>query len=437
MLRRKIEKTLLEWLNSDYGLLIDGARQIGKTFIIHHFLNEHFENVIEINLLENRKSVEVLSKSIDSKDFMLRLSSLIDKPFVKNKTAIFIDEIQEFKDFDIITMMKFLVMNKDYKFVISGSLLGVYQYGIDSWPEGYMMLEKMYPLDFEEFLWANGTNEELVNNVRDCFDEKKKVPDFIHEKFMDMFKKYILVGGMPKAVDEFIKTNDFNSVALAHKTIEQYTAKDVAKYASDDNKVLIKEMYKLIPSELSSQSKRFKLSDLDSINRNNNLGLSFAWFTRAGVAIPTYNVKELAVPLILNTERRLVKLFLMDTGLLTSLLMNKDLKSSILADSLDLNFGAIYENIVAQSLISKGYENLFYYNKNGIGEIDFVVSKGDEIIPIEVKSGKDYKRHSALNNILSKEPYNKYIRRAFVLCNDNVSVCDNITYLPIYMCMYL
>lgn len=437
MLKRKIEKSLNKWLNTDYGLLIDGARQIGKTYSISYFINSHFNNVIEINLLENIEAVNILKKSKNADDFILRLSTLINKKLIPNETVIFIDEIQEFKDFDIITMMKFLVNKREYRFVVSGSLLGIQQYGISSWPEGYMMLEKMYPLDFEEFLWACGVEDKIIDVVKNCFDNIEEVPDFIHNKLLDLFNKYLLVGGMPKAVEEFINTNDINAVNLAHKTIEQYTAKDVSKYASEYDKILIQEMYDLIPSELNKQSKRFKLSDLPSLKRNENLGLSFGWFTKAGVAIPTYNVSDLALPLMLNSDRRLVKLYLLDTGLLTYKLMGNDIKRSVLINGIDMNYGAIYENAVAQSLICKGYENLYYYSKHGVGELDFIINKGSNIIPIEVKSGKDYKYHSAINNVLSKEPYNKYIDFAYVLCKNNVSKEDKIIYMPIYMCMFI
>lgn len=437
MLRRKIEKTLEQWLISDYGLLIDGARQIGKSFIIEYFINKNFKNVIKINLYENKLAVSVLSEAIDADDFMLRLSSLINKPFVPNQTVIFLDEIQEFKNFDIITMMKFLVKKKDFRFVVSGSLLGIQQYGINSWPEGYMMLEKMYPLDFEEFLWANGVNEDLIEIVKSCFVDRKEVSDYLHIKFLDLFKKYLMVGGMPDAVNKFIETNDLNAVRNAHKVIEQYTAKDVSKYANDFDKILIQEMYDLIPYELNNQSKRFKLSDLPSLKRNENLGLSFGWFTKAGVAIPVYNVSELSLPLTLNADHRLVKLFSMDVGILTYKLMDDDIKKSVLFGDLDLNFGAIYENAVAQSLISNGHENLFYYSKHGTGELDFVLSVKDEIVPIEVKSGKDYKKHSALNNVLNNKPFNNNIKKAYVLCNSNLSVDNNVIYMPIYMVMFI
>lgn len=437
MLKRKIEKTLEQWLNTDYGLLIDGARQIGKSYIIDYFINKNFDNVIKIDLNENKKAIKVLSESIDADDFLLRLSSLIDKPFIPKQTVIFLDEIQEFKDFDIITMMKYLVMKNEYRFIVSGSLLGIQQYGINSWPEGYMMLEKMYPLDFEEFLWANGVNDDLIKVVKDCFDNRTEVPDYIHNKFLDMFIKYLYIGGMPDAVNKFIETNDLNAVSNAHRTIEQYTSKDVSKYASENDKILIQEMYDLIPYELNSQSKRFKLADIPNLKRNENLGLSFGWFTKAGVAIPSYNASELALPLALNADRRLVKLYSMDVGILTYKLIDDDTKKKTLFGDLNMNYGAIYENAVAQSLIANGFENLFYYTKHGIGELDFVISRKGEILPIEVKSGKDYKKHSALNNVLNKEPYKNHIKEAYVLCNENLSIKNKVIYMPIYMVMFI
>ena len=444
MLKRKIEKTLDEWKKSKYGLLIDGARQIGKSYIIRYYLEKNFENYVELNLLENKKAVSVLSQAIDSKDFILRLSSLIDSPLEKGNTAIFLDEIQEFKNFDIITMSKFLVESGEYRFVFSGSLLGIEQYGIDSWPEGYMMLERMYPLDFEEFLWANNVSKKLIDVVRECYENKSLVPDYIHEKFIDMFRKYLLVGGMPDAINTFLETNNFNQVALSHKVIEQYYKNDVVKYASENDKILIKTMYDLIPSELNSQSKRFKLADIPNLKRNENLGLSFGWFTKAGIAIPTYNVNELSIPLELASNRRLVKLFHADTGILTYLMMNPETKKGILDHGIDIHFGAIYENAVAEMITSNGHNRLYYYSKKGIGEVDFIIEDGNKIVPIEVKSGKDYDRHSALNNFLRNDYFNKYITHAIVLSNENVRVSgiddtsdSKIIYLPIYMAMFI
>jgi len=433
MLRRKIEDKIQDWIKTDYGLLVDGARQIGKTFIIRKCINQAFEDVVEINLLENKKAVEVLSGSTDASDFILRLTSLVKKPLVKGKTVIFIDEIQEFKDFDIITMMKFLVEMRKYRFVLSGSLLGVEQYGIASWPEGYMILEKMYPMDFEEFLWANGVSEEIIKIVQACYKELCEVPDYIHDLMMDQFKKYLLVGGMPKAVQTFVDTKDFNMVAIDHQTINQYISKDVSKYAFEQEKVLIKTMYDLIPSELNKQNKRFSLKDIPRHNRKENLGLSFGWFTKAGVAIPTYNVKELNNPLELNSNHSLVKLFHEDVGILTYKYMNPEIKQNIMIDASDINFGAIYENAVAQMFTASGHEKIYYYSKNGIGELDFVLQQGLEIIPIEVKSGKSYARHSAINNALKQ----KNITRCYVLNNGNLKTKNEIIYLPIYMAMYL
>ena len=434
MLKRKIELKLSEWLNSSYGLLVDGARQIGKTYSIEKFINEHFENVIEINLYENKKAVPILSQAVDSNDFLLRLTTLIDKPLIKGKTVIFLDEIQEFKDFDIITMLKFLIQNNNYRFVISGSLLGVEQYGVDSWPEGYMILEKMYPLDFEEFLWAAGISDDIIKIVKNSFLERTLVPDYIHDKLMYLFRKYLLVGGMPKAVQSFFDTNDFNVVSLDHKAIESYISKDVIKYASENDKLLIKTMYELLPSELNSQSKRFSLKDLPKNYKNENLHLSFGWFTKAGIAIPVYNVSNIEIPLELSSNHKLVKLFHEDVGILTYLIMDSEMKRNILNDGTDINFGSIYENCVAQMLTAAGNESIYYFSKNGIGEIDFLLQKKGQIYVIEVKSGKDYKRHSAINNIINKYPN---IDNVFVLYNGNVFKDNKIVYLPVYMGMLL
>ena len=435
MLKRKIEEKMNLWKESKYGLLIDGARQVGKTYIIREFLKSHFEDYVELNMYENKAAVSILTKAVDSKDFMLRLSTLVDRSLVKNSTVIFIDEVQEFKDFDIVTMMKFLVEKGEYRFVLSGSLLGVEEYGIESWPEGYMMLEKMYPLDFEEFLWANGVGEDVIEVVKECRKSLSPVPDFIHDRFMDLFKKYLLVGGMPKAVETFVEKNDLNAVALDHRVINQFIVRDITKYAGEENRILISEMYDLLPSELNCQSKRFTLKDIPTKYKKENLGLSFGWFTKAGVAIPVYNVDAPEIPLEAASNHQLVKLFHEDVGMLTYLMMNPDIKRSILDDGMDLNFGAIYENAVAQMLTAKGLDPLYYYSKNGIGELDFIIEKGSEIIPIEVKSGKSYKRHSALNNFITNSIYG--IKKAYVLTNSNTEIKGIVNYIPIYMCGFL
>lgn len=435
MLRRKIEEYLRLWKQGKYALLVDGARQVGKTFILRKFAEENFDNVVYLNLVEQPAATRVLKQSGSAADFMLRLSTIIDKPFVPNKTVIFIDEIQELKDFDLITMTKFLIDQGQYRFMFSGSMLGVELYDIASWPTGYLAHTTMFPLDFEEFLWACNVNQIVIDKAREAFEMRRPVDDFIHDKLMEMFAKYLLVGGMPDAVNAFVESNDLNRVTLAHETIEQYNRKDIAKYASADDKLRIKEIYELLPEELNRKNKRFQLKDIENRKRGDKTDYSFSWLEKAGVAIPVYNVAAAESPLRINSERQLLKLFHEDVGLLTYMLMDSAIKIKVLNREKDINFGAIYENICAQLLTAHGFDRLYYYNNKRLGEVDFLVETDGAVLPIEIKSGKDYERHSALNNLLTLKQME--IDEALVFCNENLYRKEKIVYLPIYMLEFL
>ena len=435
MLKRKIESYLNVWQQGKYALLVDGARQVGKTFILKKYLEEHFDNVVYINLIERKDAVSVLSQAKNASDFLLRLSTLVDKPFVPNKTAIFIDEVQELKAFDWVTNTKFLIEENKYRFVFSGSLLGVEMFDVASWPTGYLAHTTMYPLDFEEFLWANGVNQIVIDTAKERFEKRLTVEDFIHDKLMDLFAKYLLVGGMPDAVNAFVESQDLNRVAMAHDTIEQYNRRDIAKYASLDEKLKIKEIYDLLPEELNSKNKRFRLSEIQNRKRGEDIGLSFAWLSKAGVAIPVFNTSAAEIPLRINADRQLLKLFHEDVGLLTYLLMDASVKIKVLNNERDINFGAIYENVAAQLLLTHGFDNLYYYNNKKHGEVDFLVEYEGDVLPIEIKSGKDYARHSALNNLLTIHA--DTIPEALVFCQSNTHIEGKITYLPIYALEFL
>lgn len=435
MLRRKIEEYLRLWKQGKYALLVDGARQVGKTFILKKFAEENFDKVIYLNLIENPNAAIALNGANGTADFMLRLSTLVDKPLVPYQTAIFIDEIQELKSLDIVTMTKFLIDQGQYRFIFSGSMLGVELYDVASWPVGYLVHTTMFPLDFEEFLWACGVNQIVIDTAREAFEKRAPVEDFIHDKLMYMFARYLLVGGMPDAVNSFIESNDLNRVSLAHETIEQYNRKDITKYASVDDKLKIKEIYELLPEELNRKNKRFQLKDIENRKRGENIEYSFAWLEKAGVAIPVYNVSAVESPLRINSERQLLKLFHEDVGLLTYLLMDPALKIKVLNNERGINYGSIYENLCAQLLKAHGFDRLYYYNNKRIGEVDFLVEMNGTVLPIEIKSGKDYERHSALNNLMNMKQME--IDEAIVFCNSNTYVRDKIVYMPIYMTEFL
>lgn len=444
--KRKIEKKLNEWLDSKYALLVYGSRQVGKTFTISKFLKENFKNYYYLNFHQNTRAIKTIISSKDINDFFLRLTALDLSNDILDDTCIFIDEIQEYYTyiknhpeiedyFDIISESKYIVSDTKHRFVMSGSLLRLELNNLITNPVGYVLPLEMYPLDFEEFLLANNVKKELINIAKDSFDSKKEVPNYIHELFMDLFRKYLLIGGMPQAVSEYLDKNSFIAVENAHKAIEYFIKEDITKYAEDNEKLKIKEIYNLIPKELSSLSRRFILSDIEGHNKNNNEQLSFSWLNSAGITIPVYSVSNPVIPLKISSERNKLKLFHEDVGLLTHLLFDFETKEKILSNDISINFGPIYENAVAQNLYCRGYKNLYYFNSKKYGEVDFVIEQKQKVLPIEVKSGKNYSTHRALNNIMDIKEYN--LNSAIVLTNNNTSLIDNITYYPIYMIMFI
>lgn len=428
---RKAKARLVQWKNSKKAMLVTGARQVGKTYIIREFLKEEYGNdgYVEFNLFENKLVRETLESSSSSDDFIFRISALSDKPLIKNKTVIFLDEVQECSD--IITTIKFLVEDGSFKYILSGSLLGTELKDIKSIPVGYMEQFQMYPLDFEEFLIANGLNRNVIMSIKKCFETLTPVDEVVHQKLIDSFHLYLIIGGMPAVVKKYLETNNLKEVISEQNNINSFYRQDISKY-DYENKLYIKEIFDLIPSELNNQNKRFIMKNLNENLKFNRYENSFLWLKDAGVALPTYCADEPKSPLMLSKSRNLFKLFHCDVGLLASMYMDNNLQIKILNKDKDINFGAIYENAVAQELVSKGFD-LYYYKNNKLGEIDFLIENKGEIILFEVKSGKTYKRHNALDNLLVSD-YN--ISKAYILCNKNIEENGKKIYLPIYMIMF-
>lgn len=430
MLKRKIIETIREWYKeSKSALLIDGARQIGKTTIIKEFLKETKNNVVELNLIENKLALEAFNTAKDSKDLLLKISSLSQTKMIENNTIIFIDEIQEAKD--AITPIKFLIQNSKYRFIFSGSLLGIKMNEILSIPAGFLETIQMYPMDFEEFLWAIGKNLETIKYLKNCYEKVEPIDEIIHKKFLNLFHIYLVIGGMPKAVTTFVETNNIYNVNQNLKEIDQSYRFDISKYGEKD-KLLIQDIYDLIPSELNAQNKRFILKNLNEKARFYQYDTSFTWLKNSGVGLFVYNVNNPTFPLLVSKEITLFKLFLSDIGLLTYKMYEGN-QVSILNEYVG-NYGSIYESVVAQELKAHNY-NLYYHSNKKYGEIDFLIEKEHKVIPIEVKSGKDYKRHSALNNLLDDKLFG--LEKGYVLCNGNIEQKNKVIYLPIYMIMFI
>lgn len=431
MIRRDAEKQINDWIdNGKDALLITGARQIGKTYLIRNCLKEKNIPYIELNFIENSEYIELFSKSFSSKDIIMRLSLIGGEKLIPGKTVIFLDEVQECKE--LITAIKFLVEDGSFKYILSGSLLGIELSDLKSAPVGYMSIFDMYPLSFKEFIKALGVSNEIIDILKQSYKNRTEVDVFIHNKLIDLFNLYLIVGGMPEAVSTYIETNNLEKVSKVHEKIIRLYKQDFSKYEVN-NKLKLKEIYDAMPSQLDQKNKRFRLNVLGDKMNYDRAENSFLWLKDAGVAIPVYNLNEPKLPFILNENRSLFKLFFSDVGLLTSQ-YSLQTKMAILNKEQSINNGSLFENAVAQELLSKGFK-LYYFNSKKQGELDFLIELNGKVLPIEVKSGKDYKKHSALNNVMNDLNYD--IAEAYILNQNNIEIKDKLIYLPIYMLMFI
>ena len=364
MVKRKADELIRNFiLNDRRSLLVTGARQVGKTFSIRKVGKECFDNVVEINFVEQPDAIELFNEQKGAKDLLLRLSAFTKKPLVPGKTIIFFDEVQECKE--IITAIKFLVDEGSYKYVMSGSLLGVELDNLRSVPVGYMDEIEMYPLDLLEFFEAIGIGTDVISHLRTCFEDKRPVDAFIHKRMLEALRLYLIVGGMPAAVQKYLDTNNLRRVYEEQRGIIRTYKRDITKY-DHDHKLQIEEIYDLIPSELNAKTKRFILKELNEKARFSKYENSFLWLRDAGVAIPAYNVEEPRVPLLLNKQRNLFKLFLNDVGLLAAM-YGGNIQARLLSPNPNINFGSVFENLVAQELYAHGFSeaqqhSLYYVN---------------------------------------------------------------------------
>lgn len=440
MLYRKITKRIEEYLSSDSNrmLLIEGARQIGKSYIINHVGSKMFANYIEINMEKDKLGDRIFAEAKTTNDFYMALSIFAgDKMKEKSNTLVFIDEIQAYDH--LLTLVKFLMEENRFTYIASGSQLGVTLKNTQSLPIGSLDIEHMYPLDFEEFLYANGVGQMAVESMRESFKNREKLQETIHQKIMDLFKKYLLVGGLPKAVKTFVQTHNVAEFRSVQNEAHQLYGVDASKYEEENNKKLkIRRIYDMIPSSLENKKKRIVIKDIENKDwkRSDDYLEEFDYLICSGVALEVKAISTPTYPLIENSGKNLLKLYLNDVGILSGIYYKNNIKA-IMTDVKSINLGAIYETVVAQELKAHGFA-LHYYDNKKIGEVDFIIDDVDNLsnIPIEVKSGKDYKIHSALDKFLSNKDYN--IKKAYVFSNEpEVYTENNITYLPIYYVMFL
>lgn len=432
MLARKISDKLEAFYrdNGRHALLLTGARQVGKTFSVRQFAAAHYDVFIEINFIESPDAAKIFSGTDGADEILTRITAFTGNIIVPGRTLVFLDEIQRCPD--AMTAVKFLVADGRCHYAISGSLLGVELKNIRSYPVGSVKEERMFPLDFEEFVGAVGESGVLLEKARQAFEMRQPLGEIYHGRLLKLFRLYLVVGGMPAAVQRYVDTHDIAQVVAEQKMILDAYRRDISQYDERDS-LRIREVFNRIPSELNDANKRFRAGSVVSDGHFDRLEDEFVWLREAGVAIPSYCVEVPRAPLELARKRNMFKLFSNDVGLLSAMYMN-GIQIRILNGEKSINFGSVYENAVAQELAAHGIEPN-YFNSKKQGELDFVIERDGEAIPLEVKSGKDYKRHSALTNVMGNGEYG--IREALVLGNCNVLRDGALTYLPVYMAAFI
>lgn len=429
---RKESLTIREWLdNSNKALLVTGARQTGKTWLIRDELQKSRYTKFEINFIDQPDMVTYLNAEMSAADFLVKLKLIMPEECKPHETVVFFDEIQKCPE--IVTKIKFLVDEGSFKYVMSGSLLGVELKGIASAPVGYLSVIRMYPMDFEEFMIANNVSQVTLDMLKKKLEKLSPVDDFIHQKLLSMFFIYLIVGGMPDAVKTYIETKDIREVDKVQRDIISLYKEDFTQYEIENKKLKLKSIYDIIPAELNKQNKKFVFTMLDKELKFNRYENSFLWLKDAGVALPVYNVDAPVIPLLASKSSNIFRLFSSDIGLLTSA-YPAETKIQLINKNGEVNNGAHFENAVAQQLTANGFEPYFCKKKN-IGEMDFAIEMNGQVVPIEVKSGKTYKAHKALDNFMSISDY--HLEKAYVFSIGNVETMGKIIYLPIYMCYLL
>ena len=456
MLYRKVIKDFENWKNNEKtSLLVKGARQVGKTKSIEEFIKS-FDHAIEIDFTKDSTALSLLLEVKNYDDFVNRLSILSSTRLKDTNDVLFLDEIQYYyevrekrisndpsfreKYIDIITLSKEIANRGEFRLILSGSMLGITIFNINHNPTGYLKEITMYPMDFEEFLLASNISQGIIDEVKNDFINRTEVPDSLNEILLNKFNEYLFVGGYPAAVQAYVNNKDLYQVASALEIIDNWYRQDIIKYASKEDRLIILEMYNLLPSEISKKNKKFVKSHMDVNNfKNIDLADRFLWLKNAGIAIPTYNISNPIFPLEISKEYKITKLFMGDVGLLTHKLFDVNAKKKFIIDPSEIDLGSITENAVAELLFAHGYDPYFQSSKKH-GEIDFLIESNTKIIPLEIKSGEINKKiglyeHKALNNLLA---VHKEIKEAFLFGKCNVKKENStITMFPLYMIEFL
>lgn len=438
MLYRKIESTIYRHLSNDSDkiLVVTGARQIGKSYIIRHVAEKLFKNVIEINLIEDYEGDRLFEKITNIEEFYLNLSAIAgDRMGNRKDTLVFLDEIQQYPH--LFTLLKFLRADNRFAYAASGSMLGIALRTTTSIPLGSINIVKMYPLDFEEFLIANGVGHNVIREMEVYFNARQSLEPALHKKILDLFKRYLLTGGLPDAVNAYIETRNLVKIREIQRDIHTLYAIDASKY-DEEHRLRISRIYEMIPSNMENKKKRLVYKDIEgkSGKRASDYMEEIDYLSASGIALEVKAVSNPSFPLVESGQKNLLKLYLNDVGLMTGLLYRNNIRP-ILDDECSINLGAVYECVAATELAAHNH-SLYYYDNKSKGEVDYLVDDFTtlEALPIEIKSGKDYTVHSALNKLLATPEYN--IGNGYVFSNAReVTIKGDVTYLPIYNIMFL
>lgn len=440
MLYRKIEKDIEGYLRAedDRIMILEGARQIGKSFIIREVWKKLYDNFIEINFAEDDEGPKIFKGIGTTEGFYFTLSSVYGEKLDRyENTLIFLDEIQHYPQY--LTLLKFFREDRRFRFIASGSLLGITLRETTSIPVGSIIRKNMYQLDFEEFLIANGFGQEALNTLRTKLMNRESLDESLHDYIMNLFRRYLLVGGLPAAVNEYLDSHNIVKVRNVQENIRSLYEVDATKYEKDSNKtLLIRRIYNMIPSQLENKKKRIIIKDIQNKigDRFDNYLEEFEYLISSGTALKVSAISNPKYPLAESAHKNLMKLYLNDVGLLTMLLYKNSIRP-VISDEDSVNLGSVYESVVAQELKAHGHK-LFYYDNKQRGEVDFLIDdySSTTILPIEVKSGKDYTRHSALNNLLKVRDYD--IASGLVLSNSReIKTVGNVSYMPVYYVMFI
>lgn len=440
MIKRKMYKYLINWKQKKdkSALIIKGARQVGKSYLVREFGRNEYEGYIEINFLKNPLYKNIFKGDLSAEEIFKRLSAYIPNlKIIPFKTLLFLDEIQVCAE--ARTAVKFLVEDGSVDVISSGSLLGLSYLEDDdknvteptSLPVGYEEQITMYSLDFEEFLWAKGYNDDAIEYLKDFYISNKEVSKELNDKYLELFREFMIVGGMPEVVQTFIDTNNFQEASKIQGKILADYQDDISKHAKGQEKIKVRQCYDSIPKQLAKEYKKFQYSVVEKGKTSKKYGGSIKWLCDSSLVNKCSNVNEAYIPLLAYEMDDQFKLYLNDTGLLLYL-YGPETKLAILNNTLKGNSkGGIYENIISESLLKRGYKLYYYKTQNSSMEIEFVIEKNGEVIPIEVKAGND--STPSLNSFINK--YHPKVSYKFV--NGNVGFLDGKKTLPHYMVMFI